>query len=210
MKLAQERRDETKRNMRDIIFMIFLLMLFLSACSRKEMDTAEISDEMDLIENDTIPSIKRSDSSNYQNYTCLAFIDLRIIDKDGNDLLDPSSTSPNKVDLSKIDIYHVREGAELRYYNPWTDAPWGFSISPPESTFLPYYLMTIYFDVRPDKGTITTTMTLVDWGDGRRDLFKVEFYHSPTMDIQQKVWLNDTLIWDRATSSTEPKYVMIR
>ena len=53
-------------------------------------------------------------------------------------------------------------------------------------------------------------MTLVDWGDGRRDLFKVKFYHSPTMDIQQKVWLNDTLIWDRATSSTEPKYVMIR
>ena len=101
MKLAQERRDETKRNMRDIIFMIFLLMLSLSACSRKEMDTAEISDEMDLIENDTIPSIKRSDSSNYQNYTCLAFIDLRIIDKDGK-IVSPNAPRPSDPDIEKI------------------------------------------------------------------------------------------------------------
>jgi len=118
-------------------------------------------------------------------------IRLRILDEYGNDLLNPSSSSPKAIDGSKIKFYYVRGGKELPC--GFEGRPRGGYVITPEGGASSYYTVKVFLDISPED-SITTT--LLDWGDGHRDVFKAYFFRQPGVIIRQKVWLNDSLILD--------------
>ncbi|PNE25798.1 hypothetical protein BHU11_10690 [Tannerella sp. oral taxon 808] len=129
-----------------------------------------------------------------------AGITLQIIDAQNQDLLDPASTSPKAVDLSKVKVYYIREGKEVLFYRENMDGPRGFQLIKPQLGHSHYGLL-LGLDCE-SKEKVTTT--ILEWGDGRRDVFKTEFYRQsePSLQIlQQKIWLNGELIWDNNRDS---------
>ena len=139
-----------------------------------------------------------------------AGITLQIIDAQNQDLLDPASTSPKAVDLSKVKVYYIREGKEVLFYRENMDGSRGFQLIKPQLGH-PHYGLLLGLDCE-SKETVTTT--IVEWEDGRRDVFKTAFYRlsEPSLQIlQQKIWLNGELIWDNNRDSGKtPIYKITR
>ena len=71
--------------------------------------------------------------------------------------------------------------------------PEGGYVITPEGSGPSYYEIKVFLDISPED-SITTT--LLDWGDGHRDVFKTYFFRKPGVIIRQKVWLNDSLVLD--------------
>ena len=140
-----------------------------------------------------------------------AGIGLLVSDEQGNDLLDPASTSPKAVNVSKLKMYEVIDGKEVLFYKPHLDHPNGIGLFPPGGDRTHYKLgfgfYTKTFGIGLDK-----TTTILEWEDGHRDVFKAEIYHGDNAIIQRKIWVNGRLIWDPANKigSTQPMYEIKR
>ena len=139
-----------------------------------------------------------------------AYMDLRVSDKQGHDLLDSVFQSPQSVDLSKVKIYFVKDGKEELFYRENLDASRGYFLITPEGTRF-YHSLRIFFNIESNE-KITTT--ILDWGDGHRDVFKTEFRRFGSANIsmvQTKIWLNEELIWDQKKAGDKaPEYEITR
>ena len=120
-----------------------------------------------------------------------AHLDLRLLDMQGNDRLNPAS--PGAVDLSKIKVYYVVDGKERLFYRGNLEAARGYLVYTPKETGERYYSLRLFFNIE-SKEEVTTT--IVDWGDGHRDVFKVAFIRKENKISQRSIWLNDSLIFD--------------
>ena len=120
-----------------------------------------------------------------------AHLDLRLLDMQGNDRLNPAS--PGAVDLSKIKVYYVVDGKEKLFYCGNLNAARGYLVHAPEGARERYYSLRLFFNIE-SKEEVTTT--IVDWGDGHRDVFKVAFIRKENRISQRSIWLNDSLIFD--------------
>ena len=120
-----------------------------------------------------------------------ARLDLRLLDMQGNDRLNPAS--PGAVDLSKIKVYYVVDGKEKLFYRGNLNAARGYLVHAPEGARERYYSLRLFFNIE-SKEEVTTT--IVDWGDGHRDVFKVAFIRKKNRISQRSIWLNDSLIFD--------------
>ena len=168
--------------MRRILLLLFPLFSLMQACTKEGGEASEIS----------------------------AGITLQIIDAQNQDLLDPASTSPKAVDLSKVKVYYIREGKEVLFYRENMDGSRGFQLIKPQLGH-PHYGLLLGLDCE-SKEKVTTT--ILEWEDGRRDVFKTAFYRlsEPSLQIlQQKIWLNGELIWDNNRDSGKtPIYKITR
>lgn len=120
-----------------------------------------------------------------------AHLDLRLLDMQGNDRLNPAS--PGAVDLSKIKVYYVIDGKEKLFYRGNLTAARGYLVHAPEGAGEHYYSLRLFFNIE-SKEEVTTT--IVEWGDGHRDVFKVAFIRKENRISQRSIWLNDSLIFD--------------
>ncbi len=120
-----------------------------------------------------------------------AHLDLRLLDMQGNDRLNPAS--PGAVDLSKIKVYYVIDGKEKLFYRGNLTAARGYLVHAPEGAGERYYSLRLFFNIE-SKEEVTTT--IVEWGDGHRDVFKVAFIRKENRISQRSIWLNDSLIFD--------------
>gem|GEM_PF-575521 len=149
------------------------------------------------------------------------YVTFSVSDAQGNDLLDPASTSPKAVDLSKVKVIYIENGKEKVCYNPLSDAPQAFHLVKPQAD-LNHYALIVYTDNGKIETkehvsspiTITAT-TILEWEDGHRDVIDME-YLSPgngnASRFQQKAWVNGRLIWDPANKigGTQPMYEIKR
>lgn len=149
------------------------------------------------------------------------YVTFSVSDAQGNDLLDPASTSPKAVDLSKVKVIYLENGKEKVCYNPLSDAPQAFHLVKPQAD-LNHYALIVYTDNGKIETkehvsspiTITAT-TILEWEDGHRDVIDME-YLSPgngnASRFQQKAWVNGRLIWDPANKigGTQPMYEIKR
>ena len=172
--------------------MLLLLPLLMVACTKgggsedvvtpKEPQTAEADN----------PNQGGSPSDLPPRGTIIsAHLDLRLLDLQGNDHLNPAS--PGAVDLSKIKVYYVIDGKEQLFYRGNLTAARGYLVYAPEETGERYYSLRLFFNIE-SKEEVTTT--IVDWGDGHRDVFKVAFIRKENRISQRSIWLNDSLIFD--------------
>ena len=198
-----------------LLMFLLLLPLLLAAGCTKDGGNEEVippkATDPTAAGKDTTGAMKPNEKNEVNGGVIISSsILLRVSDAQGNDLLDPASTSPKAVDASKIKLYYVKVGKEELHYNVQSDKPTGISLYTPESTFRPYYMIKIGLN-HEAKETITTS--ILEWPDGRRDALKAEFYRqsNPTTQvIVQKVWLNDKLIWDRMKNSRWEPYQITR
>ena len=162
-----------------------------------------------------------------EKYVDISYVDISYVmsvwvsDELGNDLLDPASTSPKAVDLSKVKVIYIENGKEKVCYNPLSDAPQAFHLVKPQAD-LNHYALIVYTDNGKIETkehvsspiTITAT-TILEWEDGHRDVIDME-YLSPgngnASRFQQKAWVNGRLIWDPANKigGTQPMYEIKR
>ena len=161
------------------LLMLLLFPLLMAACTKEEK-CVDISNVMSICVSDEL----------------------------GNDLLDPSSASPQAVDTSKLNLYYVRNGKEVLFYRPYLDYPKGLSVYPPGGNHTRYQL-DVGVNIESEE-RITTS--ILKWEDGHRDVFKAEIYRNGSIVHLHKVWVNDSLIWDPANKigGREPIYKVTR
>ena len=172
--------------------MLLLFPLLMAACTKgggsedvvtpKEPQTAEANNPNQVgSPSDLLP----------RGFIITAHLDLRLLDMQGNDRLNPAS--PGAVDLSKIKVYYVIDGKERLFYRSNLEAARGYLVYTPKETGERYYSLRLFFNIE-SKEEVTTT--IVDWGDGHRDVFKVAFIRKENRISQRSIWLNDSLIFD--------------
>lgn len=118
---------------------------------------------------------------------------LSVSDEQGNDLLNPTVKFPKSVDLSKIHLYHMVDGKEVLVNNTMSDIPKGFYLISPEGEATRSYRLYISLNTSSKENP---TMTILQWENGERTVIKTEFYRTRTVTKEQKIWLNDLLVWD--------------
>ena len=188
--------------------MLLLCPLLMAACTKgggsedvvtpKEPQTAEVDNpNQGGSPSDPLP----------RGFIITAHMDLRLLDMQGNDRLNPAS--PGAVDLSKIKVYYVVDGKERLFYRSNLEAARGYLVYTPKETGERYYSLRLFFNIE-SKEEVTTT--IVDWGDGHRDVFKVAFIRKENRISQRSIWLNDSLIFDlqKKIGGTQPMYEIKR
>ena len=176
------------------IFALLVLLLLVVACTKGggNEDVIRSTDPM-VAERDTVKANDLNPRDEVPRSIITAHLDLRVSDKQGNDLLNPASASPKTVNLSKVRVYYVKDGKEELLYRGNLDAAWGYTLLTPEGPGLPYYSLRLFFNIE-SKEEVTTT--ILEWEDGHRDVFKVAFNRASNRITQRSIWLNDALIWD--------------
>ena len=112
--------------------------------------------------------------------------------------------SPKAKDISNVNMFYVTNGKEELYYQANLDVKKGFGLGPPRERIGPYYTITFALNLQP-MGEITTT--IIDWGNGCRDVIKAEYGIYPASIILEKAWLNDQLIMDTPHGLRSPNGV---
>ena len=188
--------------------MLLLLPLLMAACTKDGGSEDVVTSEEPQTAEANNPNQGGSPSDLPPRGTIIsAHLDLRLLDLQGNDHLNPAS--PGAVDLSKIKVYYVVDGKEKLFYCGNLNAARGYLVHAPEGTGERYYTLRLFFNIE-SKEEVTTT--IVDWGDGHRDVFKVAFIRKENRISQRSIWLNDSLIFDlqKKIGGTQPMYEIKR
>ena len=190
------------------LLMLLLFPLLMAACTKDGgSEDVVTSEEPQTAEADN-PNQGGSPSDLLpRGFIITAHLDLRLLDLQGNDRLNPAS--PGAVDLSKIKVYYVIDGKERLFYRSNLEAARGYLVYAPKETGERYYSLRLFFNIE-SKEEVTTT--IVDWGDGHRDVFKVAFIRKENRISQRSIWLNDSLIFDlqKKIGGTQPMYEIKR
>ena len=187
---------------------LLLLPLLMAACTKGggSEDVVTPKEPQITEENNTNQGGSPSDLLP-RGFIITAHLDLRLLDMQGNDRLNPAS--PGAVDLSKVKVYYVIDGKERLFYRSNLEAARGYLVYTPKETGERYYSLRLFFNIE-SKEEVTTT--IVDWGDGHRDVFKVAFIRKENRISQRSIWLNDSLIFDlqKKIGGTQPMYEIKR
>ena len=193
--------------MKKLLLLLFFPLLMVACTKGGGSEDVVTSEEPQTAEADN-PNQGGSPSDLLpRGFIITAHMDLRLLDMQGNDRLNPAS--PGAVDLSKVKVYYVVDGKERLFYRSNLEAARGYLVYAPEDTGERYYSLRLFFNIE-SKEEVTTT--IVDWGDGHRDVFKVAFIRKENRISQRSIWLNDSLIWDPANKigGTQPMYEIKR
>lgn len=133
-------------------------------------------------------------------YNLAVGFDMSIKDRDGNDLLDPAN--PNAFKESDIKLYYVIDGNVEEVFDGRLDSPRNFYI---------YNRNSEYRIGITQNYTETSDMpiTYIKWNDNDTDTITSTFRRGENFVIQEKIFLNDSLIWD-GTENLEPSFELIK
>lgn len=139
-----------------------------------------------------------NDKSKPQENVIDATMHLAVMDSEGNDLLNPITT--NAIDIFKIKVFYMVDGIkqEANIYDSGNENdPKNIIIIPPSDSGQQIYIMGLFLNT-DDKSNITTT--LLQWDKNKTDTFKAELDRYNNSVVCTKVWLNDEVVFDVATS----------
>ncbi|WP_373523942.1 hypothetical protein [Aquiflexum sp.] len=163
--------------MKNPIYIFPLVLLFLfSACSNEEQLPTEGGFTVDTV------------------------AILKILDEEGNNLLDPGHE--RYLDPSKIKVFYERDGRMIEFIEPHLDMPRNFRIGPPHE-FRNDYVMFLVLD---------SEKTVVQWNENDSDTIHAEFFKysgSSFLLMVTKVLFNGELKWD-AESKSEREFTIIK
>ncbi|EKB48732.1 hypothetical protein [Cecembia lonarensis] len=155
--------------MKNPIYILPLVLLFLfSACSNEEQ----------------MPTIG--------GFTLDRVLTLKILDEEGNDLLDPDHE--RYLDPSKIKVFYERDGRMVEFIQSHLDMPRNFRVDPPHE-FQDTYLMFLVLD---------SEKTVIQWNENESDTIRAEFFKYSGRDFLlkvTKVFFNGELKWDVESKS---------
>lgn len=173
-------------------FVLILVVLLFTACSRETPESMLIS----------------------------TGVRLSIVDSEGRDLLDPNVSLPGSIKIDAIKIYDLIDGEEvLRRYDELFDNPRRFGFYPPQPKVDDINLhvsdkYTIGFGLCHKKlpdipvkisefdngngttilGAICITETIVEWGEGKRNIIRAEIKDFGSSVFSGKIWIDGELV----------------
>ena len=133
-----------------------------------------------------------------------ADFDFYVVDEQGDDLLDPESTSP--IDLQSVRVYYLLDGKKTEINRGNLDAPQMYLVLPPEGG-RDKYSINLFLNAE-DSSSITTTY--FEWNEDTTDVFEAEVSRNKNNTVVTKVWLNETLVWDISTADGKPLYELVK
>lgn len=112
------------------------------------------------------------------------------------DLLDPAT--PNHYEEDDIKLFYEIDGELTEVYDAHLDHPRHFMIFEHETE----YRIRVFLN---DSDASDETITHIQWNDDDTDVIKASFKRPKSNVIVNKVWLNDTQIWDLTTDGDDKK-----
>ncbi len=145
-------------------------------------------------------SILGCNSDDEQQFNLDVGIEFSIKNSEGIDLLNPNNSE--SLNESEIKLFYLINGNVEEVFDPNMDSPRNFLIYKHESEYRigisQNYSETEEFPI-----------TYIQWNNQDTDTLKCEYARTNRSIRQQKIWLNDELIWD-ASTNTEPFYEIIK
>ena len=127
-------------------------------------------------------------------YTGQAFY---MLDKDGNDLLDPNNK--NAIDPSKIKIYHLIDGKKQMSFTEVTK-PWSDPSNPTSSPQIKYYNLGIRLNSHGKDGSISETY--IEWNENDVDTIYSKIVRKRNYLLVETIKVNDS-IWSPKNESIQ-------
>ena len=116
--------------------------------------------------------------------------DFSVFNSQDEDLLDPAT--PNHIEEDDIRLFYEIDGKILGVYNPYMANPRNFMIYEHENE----YRIKVVLN---DSDATEETITHIQWNDDDTDIIKARFTRTENIVRVNRIWLNDTLIWDSDT-----------
>jgi len=124
-------------------------------------------------------------------------VGLSYVDQNGNDLLSPDN--PQAYKLNDFRLYYMKNGKKTLYFMSNYDDPYGY-------TKAWYYPVSGLY--RFDMAFPADSCTLLQLSDGTVDTFKINVLRKGGNQLVQKIWINDSLVWQ--TSSLTEHYIVVK
>ena len=125
-----------------------------------------------------------------------------MLDKDGNDLLDPNNK--NAIDLSKIKIYYFIDGKKHISFFGVTE-PWIDPSNP--STQIKYYYLGIGLNSHGEDGSISETY--IEWNENDVDTIYSKIVRKRNYLLVETIKVNDS-IWSPKNESIQDIFTFIK
>ncbi|MBB4037383.1 hypothetical protein GGR21_003300 [Dysgonomonas hofstadii] len=110
-----------------------------------------------------------------------------VVDQDGNDLLNPDTQGA--IEISKIEIYYLKNGEFSKYYDRNLDSPKGYRVSKHELDDDHEYKCTFFLSPYEEyKGK--KTLTIVKWNENESDTIVSEIHKDGGLAITTNFELN--------------------
>lgn len=122
-------------------------------------------------------------------------IEFSISNSEQGDLLDPAN--PNHLDTNNIKVFYLIDGKKQQVYMPNLDYPKSFNIFKHEKE----YRIVIFLNTTK---TADKPITYVQWNDNDTNTIEVTYDRPGNSIIQNKIWLNGELVWERGDNTTAP------
>jgi hypothetical protein len=114
---------------------------------------------------------------------------ITVVDRQGNNLLNPSNVGSYKP--KDIKIFYEINGEMIEFFEGNLDMPRNFRIDPPE--FESDYIMAL---------VVGAEKTVIQWNETETDTLQAEIFDDGRSLIVLKVYHQGELKWDGATSKT--------
>jgi hypothetical protein len=142
-----------------------------------------------------ISSCKENEQPQFFTVDMMAFI--TVVDKQGNNLLDPNQEGA--YDPRDIKIFYERDGNMEEFYEARLDMPRNFRIDPPE--FDRDYIMALVLD---------SEKTVIQRNETEADTIQAEIHDNASSVIVQKVYYMGELKWDGETATRGRGFAIIK
>lgn len=140
-----------------------------------------------------------SDDSKEQFNLDVGF-EFSITDNEGNDLLNPDNS--NSYNHSEIKLFYKKNGVYEEVFDENLDYSRNIKIYKHIDKYrIGIVLNHSVEEVQPE--------TVIRWNESESDTIKCEFYQTNSLIRIDKVWLNNTLIWN-STNNSEPYFELIK
>jgi len=127
--------------------------------------------------------------------------DFSVFNSQDVDLLDPATA--NHIEEDDIRLFYEIDGKILGVYNPYMDNPRNFMIYEHENE----YRIKVVLN---DSDATEETITHIQWNDDDTDVIKARFSRTENIVRVNRVWLNDTQIWDSTTDGGIKHYKLTK
>lgn len=149
----------------------------------------------------TFFSCDSSNEEEQQYFYHSAVLEFSIFNSQNEDLLNPEN--PNHIDVSNIKLFYQINEEKQEVYNVDMDHPKGFSIYKHENE----YRIKVGLN---HSETSDKPITYIQWNDNYTDTIEVTFKRNQNSLLQDKIWLNGVLIWERGDNTIDPYYVLTK
>jgi len=144
---------------------------------------------------------KSNDMETQYAYNFDVGLEFSILNLQNEDLLNPEN--PNHINEANIKLFYQINGEKQEVYNAEMDNPRGFVIFKHENK----YRIEVGLNHSETSGN---SITYIQWNDNDTDTIEVAIKRTQYSILQDKIWLNGILIWQRGDNTTDPYFVLTK